>query len=199
MLETRIGTLQKQISEIDDEVDGIAEGHFTRRGPSSETVAELAIRVSAERSSYSWFKDRPRHFSHETSLTDEDFHKLAQARGRVGSLIDHSDVQLPSPQDIADPATICQWHEALIAAGSYNANVSSGPATMIAVAPEEVSAADALGDLLRDLLGHLVGHLGGGTKRLGHRALERVEDQVLHLAEDLVEAPHRIGTTRDFA
>jgi transcription elongation GreA/GreB family factor len=57
-LEKELKGLRKRVGEIDYELDRIALAHLTKVGPRSETPAELAQRVVAEREAFKWFSVR---------------------------------------------------------------------------------------------------------------------------------------------
>lgn len=79
-LEKELEGLRKRISEIDHELDAIALVHLTKIDPRSETPAELAQRVVAEREAFAWFSDRPLRFVSETALDDREITALFEAR-----------------------------------------------------------------------------------------------------------------------
>ena len=134
-LEKELEGLRKRIGEIDHELDAIALAHLTKLGPRSETPAELAQRVVAEREAFRWFTDRPLRFVSETSLEEKDVAALFDARVRCGELIDHLNADLPSPLDLPDANTIAHWHDDLIAAAEHEQAAGQGPVRNVRIAP----------------------------------------------------------------
>ena len=151
-LERELKGHRKRIAEIDHELDAIALAHLNKIGPRSETPAELAQRVVAEREAFRWFTDRPLHFASETSLADGEIAGLFEARVRCGELIDHLDVGLPSPLDLPDADTIARWHEDLIAAAQHSEAARQGPVRNLRINAENISAAQGLAQTLEDLV-----------------------------------------------
>ncbi|MFZ3351461.1 MAG: AAA domain-containing protein [Xanthobacteraceae bacterium] len=151
-LEKELEGLRKRIAEIDHELDAIALAHLNKIGPRSETPAELAQRVVAERDAFRWFTDRPLRFVSETSLEDGEIAGLFEARVRCGELTDHLDASLPSPLDLPDADTIARWHEDLIAAAQHGQAAGQGPVRNLRIRAENISAAQGLAQTLDDLV-----------------------------------------------
>jgi very-short-patch-repair endonuclease len=150
-LEKELEGLRKRIDEIDHELDAIALAHLSKIGPRSETPAELAQRVVAERDSFKWFTDRPLRFVSETSLDDGEIAALFEARVRCGELIDHLDADLPSPLDVTDANMIARWHDDLVAAAEHGQAAGQGPVRNLRISAESVRAAQGLAQTLEDL------------------------------------------------
>jgi very-short-patch-repair endonuclease len=150
-LETDLDRNRKRIEAIDRELDAIAELHFIKVGPRSETPAELAQRIVAERDAFAWFNDRPMRFVADTSLDDGKIADLFRARTRCGDLIDHLDVTLPSPLDLPDSETILGWHRDLIGASEQKHVADQGPARALRItrdnAEQALKVAQALDEL----------------------------------------------------
>ena len=151
-LEKELEGLRKRIGEIDHELDAIALAHLTKLGPRSETPAELAQRVVAEREAFKWFTDRPLRFVSETSLEEKDVAALFDARVRCGELIDHLNADLPSPLDLPDANTIAHWHDDLIAAAEHGQVAGQGPVRNVRISAENVAKAQGLAQKLDDLV-----------------------------------------------
>jgi hypothetical protein len=150
-LEADLDRNRKRIDAIDRDLDGIAEQHFTKVGPRSETPAELAQRVVAERDAFSWFSDRPTRFVTDTSLSDGKLDDLFDARLRCGDLIDHLDVTLPSPLDLPNAETIIAWHRDLIAASEQKQAADQGPARALRITSDNANLALQIAQSLDEL------------------------------------------------
>jgi hypothetical protein len=159
-LEQELAGLRQRIGAIDQELDAIASGHLSKIGPRSETPAELARRVVAERDGFRWFVDRPLHFASETGLEDRSLAELFEARGRCGDLIDHLTAKLPSPLDLPDGDNIAQWHDDLLASAEHGEAAGQGPARVLRVTTHNAAEAEAVAETLDDLV-------------LAHQAVER--------------------------
>ena len=68
---------------------------------------------------------------------------LAEARQRVGELIDHLAVRLPAAADLPDTDTLARWHADLIAAAEHGVAASTGPARSLHITA--VTADSAIG------------------------------------------------------
>jgi hypothetical protein len=143
--------LQKHIRSIDIELDAIASQHLTKIGPRSESPADLAKRIVAERDAYRWFTDRPLRFVSETDLNDREIAALLDAHSRCGQLIDHMNAKLPSPSDLPDVHEIVRCHEDLVAAEQHEKAAASGPARSLRISTENVTRAQVLAQTLDDL------------------------------------------------
>ncbi|MGJ4933146.1 AAA domain-containing protein [Bradyrhizobium sp. HKCCYLRH3083] len=150
-LETDLDRNRKRIDQIDRELDGIAEQHFTKVGPRDETPAELAQRIVTEREAYRWFGDRPARFVSETGLTDAVVGDLFQARIHCGDLIDHLDARLPSPLDLPDAATLLQWHHDLIGAREQKQAADTGPSRTMHLTRDRLPQSMQLAKILEEL------------------------------------------------
>ena len=151
-LEQELSGLRKRVAEIDEELDGIATAHLTKIGPRSETPAELAQRIVAERVFFRWFVDRPQRYVSETPLEQDIMLTLFEARVRCGDLIDHLTATVPSPLDIPDAETIVRWHNDLIAAAEHEQAAGKGPARTLQITAENASEALSLAQSLEDLV-----------------------------------------------
>jgi very-short-patch-repair endonuclease len=150
-LEADLDRNRKRIEALDRELDNIAEQHFTKAGPRSETPAELAQRVVSERDAFAWFKDRPARFATDTSLDEGKVADLFQARIRCGDLIDHLDVTLPSPLDVPETETVFGWHEDLINASEQKQAADRGPARALRITRDNAAQALELAQALDEL------------------------------------------------
>ena len=151
-LEQELDGLRKRVGAIDQELDAIASAHLTKIGPRSETPAELAQRVVADREAFRWFVDRPLLFASETGLEDRSIAALFEARIRCGELIDHLNADLPSPLDLPDSETVVRWHDDLIASSELGEAAGKGPARVLRISAEFLPEALALARTLDDLV-----------------------------------------------
>ena len=149
-IEKEIQELRQRVQAIDRDLERIAEAHLSKVGPRAETPAELAKRIVSERNAYRWFTDRPARFASESGIADLDVLAAAEARRRIGDLIDHLGVVLPAPADLPDADAVAKWHEDLIAAAQHGDAARSGPRSLH-VTQENAYKALALAGTLDDV------------------------------------------------
>ena len=174
-IEKEIQELRQRVQAIDRDLESIAEAHLSKVGPRAETPAELAKRIVSERNAYRWFADRPARFASESGIADLDVLAAAEARRRIGDLIDHLGVVLPAPADLPDADAVAKWHEDLIAAAQHGDAARSGPARSLHVAQENAYKA-----------------LGSCRNPRRRRACSASDSQVV-LGRPSVEVVHRRG------
>jgi very-short-patch-repair endonuclease len=150
-MEAEIDGLRKRIAAIDHDLDNIAASHLSKIGPRGETPAELAQRVVKEREAFAWFTDRPKCFASEAGFSEQDIAALAEARRRVGDLLDHLDAAVPSPADLPAADVVRGWHEDLVRAAQLQETASAGPARTLRITPEAAEKALQLADVLHGL------------------------------------------------
>jgi AAA domain-containing protein len=160
-IEKEIQELRQRVQAIDRDLESFAEAHLSKVGPRAETPADLAKRIVSEGDAHRWFVDRPARFASESGIADLDVLAASEARRRIGDLIDHLGVVLPSPADLPDADAVAKWHEDLVAAAQHGDAARSGPARSLHVAQEDAYKALALAGTLDDVA--RVAHVIGGA------------------------------------
>jgi very-short-patch-repair endonuclease len=150
-MEAEIEGLQKCIKTIDQELDSIATPHLSKIGPRAETPSELAQRIVKEREAFQWFTDRPTGFASEIGVNERDVRELAEARRRVGDLLDHLQAGLPSPADLPPADVVRGWHDDLMRSGQLQETASTGPVRAVRITPDDADRALHLAEVLHAL------------------------------------------------
>ncbi len=149
--ESEILKIRQRLTAIDREIDAIAAPQSMPLGPGGEWPAELARRVGSERAAQAWFEDAPELFSTDCGLADPDLEAVRTARAAIGSLLDHTDANLPERRSLPSIEDVARWHDDLLDARRSALEAERGPAAGLRVAPEQVEAASRLARSLRDL------------------------------------------------
>ena len=147
--EAEIVKLRQRLAAVDDELDGLAAAEGLPLGPRDETPAMLARRIAASRDAFAWFTDRPLVGCTDSGMTDAELRDLAEARRRVGDLLDHRHAALPAPADLPTPDAVAGWHSALLGGGGRERQAGEPP--MLMVAPADVPHTEALVEALEAL------------------------------------------------
>jgi very-short-patch-repair endonuclease len=150
-MEVEIDGLRQRIKAIDDELDSIAIAHLSSIGPRGETPAELARRAVTAPENFAWFTDRPTVYAAQACFGVEDVAALAQARRRIGDLLDHIESELPSAAQLPAPEVIRSWHDDVVRAGQLRETANTGPVRVLRLTSESVEKALKLADTLQSL------------------------------------------------
>jgi len=98
------------LEKIDKRLADLALVHFEPVPGTSETSYQLATRLAADRSKYSWFTDRPTKAFIESGHAKETVDLISKTRALIGPDIIHRASQLPRLEELPSPSELVSWH-----------------------------------------------------------------------------------------
>jgi hypothetical protein len=158
-LEASIIGMRGRIRNIDAEIGKLAELQLSAVPGQKIRPAELAAAVVAEGSRHDWFTDRPKVFSAEAALSDDDVARIRAARAALGARIEYLQAGLPSTSDLPRGRALAHLHADILRADAFRAQAQNDASIVIRINSAGTldyaeRAADGL-DLLLEACRHL--------------------------------------------